>query len=340
MTDEGFPKPVESVLATLRDIYRHQGDGEIVEVLESASARFELTDYDNWNGGTSTYGLMLEIPVTLFAGVEAKLEALEKGICSKLQTLCRDLTHDHVGSVTITPVASKSASIGPVPRPPEADVKHLWRDGYLRLFMSHASRHKEDVIKLKAELQQRGVSAFVAHEDIKPSFHWQSEIELALRSMHALTALLTDDFHASQWTDQEVGFALGKGVLVLPVRLASDPYGFIGKVQGLSGSLAKPRELANLITKTLLEHPSTRRPMRKGIVSAFAAAESYVMAISLSKIIETIEDFSKDEKSLIQTACKDNGQVFNATGVVSRVCKAIGVPEPKQGEPAEDDVPF
>jgi hypothetical protein len=75
-------------------------------------------------------------------------------------------------------------------------------------------------------------------------------------------------------------------------------------------------------------------------VAAFAAAESYVMAISLSRIIETIGDLSEDEKSLIQSACKDNGQVFNATGVVSRVCKAIGIPEPKQGEAAEDDDPF
>ena len=32
--------------------------------------------------------------------------------------------------------------------------------------------------------------------------------------MHVLVALLTPDFHESKWTDQEVGFAIGKGVLV------------------------------------------------------------------------------------------------------------------------------
>ena len=42
MADEGFPKLVENIVATFSDIYRHQGDGEIVEVLESASARFEF----------------------------------------------------------------------------------------------------------------------------------------------------------------------------------------------------------------------------------------------------------------------------------------------------------
>ena len=91
------------------------------------------------------------------------------------------------------------------------------------------------------------------------------EIDLALRSMHALSALLTPDFHLSDWTDQEVGFALGRGVLVVPVRLGLDPYGFIGKVQGLSGSLEHPARLAGLLSSTLLGHPSTHAYMRKGL---------------------------------------------------------------------------
>jgi TIR domain len=339
MATDGFPKPVEDVVATLVDIYRHQGQSDIVEILESASARFELTDQDNWNGGTYTYALMLDIPVPLFASVESKLQEVEKGICSKVTTICRDLSNDHIGSVTITPLTSKSASIGPRPKPADAEVRHIWEDGVFRLFLSHVSAHKVAVAKLKSELQVRGISAFVAHEDITPSHEWQSEIELALRSMHALAALLTPDFHPSNWTDQEVGFALGKGVLVVPVRLGCDPYGFIGKVQGLSGSLDQPVRLASLLSAILLNHQLTHRYMRKGLVSAFAAAASYANAISLSKVISTVKDFAEDEKALIQSACKENDQVFDATGVVSRVCSAIGVPKPNKAAEA-DDVPF
>lgn len=339
MAENGFPKAVEDVVATLVDIYRHQGNSEIVEILESASARFELTDFDNWNGGTSTYALMLDIPVPLFASAESKLEEIEKGICSKLAAICRDLSNDHIGSVTITPLTSKSTSIGPKPKPADGEVRHIWKDGFFRLFLSHVHAHKIAVAKLKSELQVRGISSFVAHEDITPSLEWQNEIELALRSMHALAALLTPDFHPSNWTDQEVGFALGKGILVVPVRLGTDPYGFIGKVQGLSGSLDQPARTASLLSNTLLNHPSTHRHMRKGLASAFAAADSSVNAISLSKVIVTVKDFAEDEKALIQNACKENDQVFNATGVVSRVCLAIGVPNPNTVSEA-DDVPF
>jgi hypothetical protein len=319
--------------------YRHQGMFEIVEVLESSSARFELTDCDNWNGGTYTYALMLDIPVPVFASVESKLQDIEKGICSKLATICRDLSNDHIGSVTITPLTTKSTSIGPGPKPADVEVRHIWKEGFFRLFLSHVSAHKVAAAKLKLELQVRGISAFVAHEDIAPSLEWQNEIELALRSMHALAALLTPDFHPSNWTDQEVGFALGKGVIVVPVRLGRDPYGFIGKVQGLSGSLEQPGRVASLLSDTLLSHPSTHRHMRKGLASAFAAAESYINAISLSKVISTVKDFAEDEKALIQSACKENDQVFTPTGVVSRVCSAIGVPEPNKVSEG-DDVPF
>ena len=321
------------------EIYRHQGQSDIVELLESASARIELTESDGWNGGTYTYALMLDVPVPVFASLEAKLPDMEKSISSKLAIISRNLTNDYLQSVSITPLTSRSTSVGPRAKPADIEVEHIWKEGFFRLFLSHVSAHKAAVSTLKIELQACGISAFVAHEDIAPSLEWQNEIELALRSMQALAALLTPDFHPSNWTDQEIGFALGKGVLVVPVRLGSDPYGFIGKVQGLSGALDQPVRVANLLSTTLLSHPSTHRHMRKGLASAFYAATSYNNAIHLSKVISAVNDFAEDEKALIQRACKENAQVFNPTGVVSRVCSAIGVPEPNKA-PEADDVPF
>lgn len=339
MGSAGFPKTVEDVVATLADIYRHQGQHDILEILESASARIVETNYDNWNGGTYTYTLMLDVPVSVFAAVEPKLSEVEKSISLKLGVICRNLGNDHLDSVTVTPLTSKSTSLGPRAKPADIEVKHLWTDGFFRLFLSHLSIHKVAVAELKSELEAFGISAFIAHEDIRPSLEWQNEIELALRSMHALAALLTPEFHASDWTDQEIGFAWGRGVLVLPVRLGIDPYGFIGKVQGLSGSLEQPSKLARLIFSTLLEHPSTHRHMRKSLVFAFSAASSYSSAITLSKEIATVKDFSMDEKAVIERACKENDQVFHGIGVVSRVCAAIGIRDPRKAAEG-DDVPF
>ena len=73
------------------------------------------------------------------------------------------------------------------------------------------------------------------HEDIEPTQDWQKEIERALFSMDALVALLSPDFHDSNSTDQEVGVAMGQGVPLIAVRLGLDPYGLMGKGQGLGG---------------------------------------------------------------------------------------------------------
>ena len=85
------------------------------------------------------------------------------------------------------------------------------------------------------ELAYRGIAGFVAHEDIEPSLEWQAEIELGLRSMHALAAILTPEFHASNWTDQEVGCTGARQSWCCRCNMAS-PYGFRGKFQALKGN--------------------------------------------------------------------------------------------------------
>lgn len=330
MSEREFPKTVEDIKATLIDIYRHSGQSNFVELLESADSRIEFTENDHWNGGTSYYSLMLDVKVPVFVTVSDKLQDFETDIKAKLDSICRNLSHDFINNVSITPLTSKSSSAGPKAKPTDAEVKHIWKEGFFRLFLSHVSVHKAAIAKLKSELDLRGISAFVAHEDIMPSLEWQDEIVLALRSMHALAALLTTDFHSSNWTDQEIGFALGKGVLVVPVRLGSEPYGFLGKVQALSGSLEQFDQVANRLSIALLNHSSTHRHMRKGLVLAFEAADSHLTAIELSKMIAMVEDFADAERTLMQRVCRENHQVFNAAGVVSRVCSAIGVPEPSK----------
>ncbi|GAH19914.1 unnamed protein product, partial [marine sediment metagenome] len=42
--------------------------------------------------------------------------------------------------------------------------------------LSYSSKDKELAGQLKAELEGRGFTAFLAHEDIKPTKEWESEI--------------------------------------------------------------------------------------------------------------------------------------------------------------------
>jgi TIR domain len=115
------------------------------------------------------------------------------------------------------------------------DSLPFWTPGELRLFISHRDTHKVDARDLADALKPYGISAFVAHDTIEPMTTWQREIEKGLATMEVMVAFITDDFHDSDWTNQEVGIALGKSVPVIPVKFErTDPKGFIGpSVEGL-----------------------------------------------------------------------------------------------------------
>jgi len=251
MSESGFPMPVGEVIATLSEIFHHQGHSDIVELLNSAHARFDEIDFNSWDGGSYTWALCLEVPVPIFALLESRLKVIEQVIGAKLTQIERNYPGHQVGEVRVSPISSGSPLLGTRMAPSDLEVRRLWPDGRFRLFLSHLSADKVAVSKLKTELEIYGVSSFVAHEDIQPSLPWQDEIILGLRSMHALAALVTPEFHNSQWTDQEIGWALGKGSLVISIKLGKDPCGFAGKFQALKGSLEQSSALAKSIVVTL-----------------------------------------------------------------------------------------
>ena len=81
------------------------GRTEILELLENAHARFDETNFDRWNGGTSTWTLRLEDPIAIYAAVQSRLAVIEKEIGEKLAYVEQLHPNDLVGDVTITPLA-------------------------------------------------------------------------------------------------------------------------------------------------------------------------------------------------------------------------------------------
>jgi hypothetical protein len=315
-----LPQSANAVAAALAEVFRHQKNSSACEVLENAKVRIEETGYDHWDGGTDLYTLFLDLPLKVFAPIEPNIESLEKTIAGKLSSVVRSTGNKWLRDVTISPILEEPAAAA-LTRIAQIDVERLWKPGMLRLFLSHVSAHKVAVAKLKWEFREYGVSCFVAHEDIEPTLQWQHEIELALRSMHALVALLTTDFHASNWTDQEIGFALGREVLVIPVRLGLDPYGFIGRVQGAPGSFDNPAKLASSSVNMLLKNKGTAPQMQEALVVGLEQAGSFASSKAVVSKLEDLAHLTVDQVRRIQAACAANGQVSGSFGVPERIKK-------------------
>lgn len=170
---------------------------------------------------------------------------------------------------------------------PEAS---FWAPSHFKLFLSHISSFKKTTKALQNALKPYGISGFVAHVDIEPTKQWQSEIEAGLSTMDALAALLMPGFKESNWTDQEVGFAVGKGVLIIGIIKGLDPYGFISKYQGLNVEGKSVADVADSIFKILTSSPKTKDRMLSCLVETILKSISVQEATQKLTYLDSITD--------------------------------------------------
>ena len=159
----------------------------------------------------------------------------------------------------------------------------LWGTGSIRVFVSHNAESKELATSLKDCLSHYGVACFVAHEDIEPTREWQGEIERALFSMHILVPLLTEKFHESNWTDQEIGVAVGQEVPIISIRRGKDPYGFIGKYQAMQGKDKDPEQIAEEFFGLLFKQDELKELATNTFITTVAGVGNWGRANSLAK---------------------------------------------------------
>lgn len=131
-----------------------------------------------------------------------------------------------------------------------------------RLFISHISRHKVFAMKLRKALAHHAISGFVAHMDIHPTLEWQNEIERALHTMDAFLAMHTPGFSKSEWTQQEIGFALGRGAKVISFEMGELPTGFLAKRQAVKWESRMATDIAQEISRALAQDVRTKDKLK------------------------------------------------------------------------------
>src|SRR5207249_554311 len=107
--------------------------------------------------------------------------------------------------------------------------------------------YKANVTAIAEALEPYGFSTFVAHDAIDVSMQWREEIQRALESCDCMLVFAHEGFHRSDWTDQEVGWALGRSVpIVILWYPGADLKGFLEQYQAIpvEGGNVRPSALA------------------------------------------------------------------------------------------------
>ncbi|HEU4759671.1 MAG TPA: toll/interleukin-1 receptor domain-containing protein, partial [Dehalococcoidia bacterium] len=218
----------------------------------------------------------------------------------------------------------------------------FWKPGFFRLFVTHLAKDRALATTLQERLETFGISAFVAHKDIAPTAEWQDEILLALNTTDALVALLTPGFHESSWTDQEVGFVMGRGLLTVAVTLGETPYGFIGRLQAFSGTGKSEQALATEIFEAFVKNKQTKRRMASAVLTLFEQSYSFQVAKRNVALLEQIDYWEPQFEERIRRAIADNGQVRDSFGVPNRAYSVIRKWAPTKDDDAVqiEEIPF
>lgn len=310
-----LPKAIERYLAALSKLYAQNGKREFQEIIVNAQTRVhEGWSDDNWNGDAYGHALYLILPERLFLNYVKKKTDIQSKIRDDLNGL-HNVHNEFIAQVFLEMEVAedhdwrKASGLlldGKRDAPPDA-TRRIWGDVGFRVFLSHKSEVKKETAALKDGLRLFGISCFVAHEDIHPTKAWQDEIENALASMDGFVALMTENFHDSDWTDQEVGYAVARGVPIIAVRLGKDPYGFIGKFQALSSTW--PAAVEDVV-KILIKNDQ----MLSAYIQAIRNCPNWDSGNALAKALPGIEKLTSAQIDALVIAYNETSELRGSFG--------------------------
>lgn len=343
----------------------HDNLSNIGEVLEEvvADSTFEVRekveiDYDSQGGGLHGHALILflsdhsmeKIPVDDQRNIESFLvDALNKAASAARR--------EYIANVYFEYLDEDEHMSGEIVEEQNMSDDHerLWRPKTIRAFISHTNTAKKYANQLASELNAYGVSSFVAHDTIEPDEDWQEEIVLALKSMDVMLAFITDDFFASAWTNQEIGYALARGVPIISIKAEKlDPMGFIRNRQAVNGDINSATSNARQVNKTIRKRLSSRSTRyRESKLHRFMNANSFDEAGYAFEDIKSLPDLTSEEIEMLVEAFNSNNQLYecfqltdhesffkwvNGTGTIEYFVENGKIVT--RGELLDDEIPF
>jgi hypothetical protein len=207
-------------------------------------------------------------------------------------------------------------NVRPIEDVPAATQNQIWPRAGFRLFLSHLSTRRQFCHELSTELSKLGVCCFVAHDSIDPDELWQRHIEAGLKTAQGLAALLEPDFHSSEWTDQEIGWAKGPNIPVYCIRHNKDPYGFVAERQGIAApTLDNPKRLAASLTTAIQRIGEHKLSIAQGLLYNLRYSDSFNQSNLLAERISNQDYWSESLNVLLIDSIIHNRQVREADQV-------------------------
>jgi hypothetical protein len=362
-----IPKRIGAYMRRLAIEYKRNNREDLVAIIETARLRvIEQTTIEGWGGNDEVgHEVILYLSVENIAKVPLSKQAeIATGLKEDLNRASSSVSGEFIEAVHFELLdegdadaqaavkASLSSTVDPA-------MAAFWEADHLRLFISHRDTHKKVAHALAQKLKHFGISSFVAHDTIEPDEEWRKEIEKALNSMEVMLALVTDDFFDSIWTNQEIGFAKGREIPVVSIKLGNQaPKGLIEERQAYRGDPNNLAESAATIFKGILKKLGRSKRARMMAINAFANSGSFAKAEANFWFVDDFDRFDDDEVEQLVEVFNQNSQINGCyfltmtgryTGFLRRVSgrdyqlrksKLVLAKTPHPAEMVDSEIPF
>lgn len=341
-----LPEKLPGYLVRLQVAFDKKGKTDLGEIIATCHYFVREEDsYDNWNGGQWGHAVILFLPLEQLAKIDIEdQEDVANDIRERLNKMCKAIDDEWFTSVSFELFDGNDAeckksrpfSLNP---PINPDTLDFWKPGTARVFISHRDKHKKAARDLSESLEQYGVSCFVAHDTIKPLSEWRHEIMKGLQTMEVMVIFLTEDFEESMWCNQEVGFALGKNVPIISLKLgAKDPPGFISHVQALKGQIGDPFSAAKGLFPLIGQALHCQERLQEILITSFVESPSWIDAKDrFIRMTDSVEKLSDKQLERIIKAYKVNTQLSGSIYLANQARRLLNFLEKVSGKRFEND---
>lgn len=335
---------LKAYYSTVAELLREEKHTDAHRIFTGGDVASFVIDHDNWNGGMDFYAVEITVDVKTYVALRNR--GIVEEVCGQITEAFNDSmnnTSDSVRSVSLTPSSTATFDERKI-----AEPSSYWKVGYYKVFISHLSKYKSSASNLKLMLEPYGISAFVAHEDIKPTKEWEVEIEKALFSMNALCAILTPEFNKSSWCDQECGYAFGRNVLTIPIDKGQLPYGMFGKIQAIKSEGKNAQQIAESVFNAIVDNDKSRAEYTHTLMNLILNNKSkdqvnqWILVLLRINEIERadMEYFHSHVSDVVSLINKENLDTINALFAANNL-QVVGVkPAEVSLDIADEDLPF
>ena len=137
--------------------------------------------------------------------------------------------------------------------------------------------------------------------------------------MEVMLVFITEEFFDSYWTNQEIGFALGRGTPILSLAAKCAPCGFIADTQALPGDIDDPASAADGMYKILdLKKFGHGERIKKATLNAFISASSFEQAKNRFDKLKAIPSITEGDIQQIINAFAENESLYKCFHLTNR----------------------